>query len=184
MTKDIYKKFYDDIILPSVNKITGSGERYEYDNDILIKTIYTDYENYRKRYKDAFNFDNNERIDRHKVCACISLSILNNLPIKNAGDYLLNECLAVDVGIKILKRFNFTERYKKDSTLAKKIFNTDWDIVPIIKSDESYSKEYLKLLGYCRADFQEYKQGSFAVYISFLSHLFFYFESWALDKIV
>ena len=183
MDKSLYDSFFSSILYPCATTLVDHYEGSKFDSKILSNNIYDDYENYKSSYKIFFDFTEESRLDRHKVCAAITISILNNNPISTPKNNLLNEYFALQVSTKILKHFIHYEIHKKDIKEAKKMKDKRWFYPKQIKSESQYPEEFIKLLNYCKQDFKTYKKGSFAVHLSFLAHLFYHIEVYALSRI-
>lgn len=124
-----------------------------------------------------------QRIDRHKIAACIALSVLILKPIKNMDTtltgqrnlyYLCNEVLAIFLSIYTLKMFVIKEDSIKDP--IKYSIKDKGFVFP-----ENPGNNYVLWLA---SSLSKVNKINDVVYLSLLSNIFFLLENYTIEKYI
>jgi len=110
-----FKLLWDKAIKPLIDDALNKNKRFQIsyglDKELEIyKDIEARYNNLRDETKREFMLQNNCRLDRHKLCACIYIAIVDIKPLKitdgsSRKDMLINAYIAFMAACKTLSFF-------------------------------------------------------------------------------
>lgn len=108
-SRQSFEKLWDKVIDVSINKFSRLPEVSC--SKTAKEDIWKEYQNFNKHCKEQYMRDPEGRLDRHKVASCYMLAILKAYPLSidfspdNEILITLNEHLAIEIGLSILKTF-------------------------------------------------------------------------------
>ncbi|GHV86728.1 hypothetical protein AGMMS50255_0240 [Spirochaetia bacterium] len=109
--------------------------------------MFFEYISLRDEFKRRYMLDSDMLIDHHKVVAIFMISLLSVRPIKylypldisDRVDWLLNENLAISMGLSILREFLFK---KEPNNLAIQEYLKNGFIFPTVNHGKSYKENW------------------------------------------
>ena len=123
--RDSYETLWEEGILPLIRKyktkVSGISVK-----DNAKELIWQEYNTFNKNCKQKYMRDTDERIDRHKVCACYIYAIVKAHPLEfslmtdSDDNYsIINEYIAIKTGLSLLRAY-IIENASKNKELSEK----------------------------------------------------------------
>jgi hypothetical protein len=181
-----------DFILGMTRRI-GSGLREKYEDEARIRWVegwegefWTTYTQLREVLREDMCATDDARIDRHKIAAAITCSILKISPLSiasKAGDRFSwrarcsNEVLAIMSRIAVLRRFTGYGLYQEDRDRADRYRKSPFSWPVTRNTQEVYARQFVKELLQVAPDDEYRKQDMY-----FLANIYFLLEAYHLLK--
>lgn len=134
--RNSYEKLWDNGIVPAINKYKSACPLLSIHPNAK-ELIWNNYYEFNEQCKKNYMINPEDKIDRHKVCACYIYAIVKShvITVENITDnedsfLLVNEFIAISIGLSLLRAFiilnaktsNDITAEKKRSTISK-VFN-------------------------------------------------------------
>ena len=189
MDSSIFDEIWEKVLIKSAYNVKKLSGKYTQFHQNKKEEIRQSYETYRAFYKSEYlEQKEGSNIDRHKISACLALSILEVKPFETGVSdlqsvsplsYLPNELWAIEGAQNVMKIFLLVSWKEKRTTeeLIKFFSKEEWHY-PELQNQ----KDYLICLLQDLHTFQNVSEKKdFKYALPFLSHLFYFMESWHLS---
>jgi len=156
MKREMFDIFFGRIVTPIAEKLCEKNTGIKYLPD-TISGVYEEYTNQNLLLKDLYmDKGDNEVLDRHKVAACMIVSIIKNRVITLKPNAYAsctleempraNEQLALSVGLSIIRGFILEDSFEKNDDVRHEYFDREF-IFPSVNHGD-YESNLIRALFY------------------------------------